>query len=258
MYIHIIASRKLRLQICSAVYCLSWLFFFFFFFFLLLLFLIFNIRFPFSDLASFVFSFLHSLCILSFHSFTRLFTLSVCIFYASSLYNFFSLFFLLLSFFFFRLSKIFFFFFVQRLSSREENNSSTRSSSVSRFRRRILFPLVRRGWQFRRMSHCGACKALERRGLRIYAERHARRVQLFRYKFVHFLFHLLHSGELPFPKIVERMRRGRLEITRVLSQTAAGRVTARAHARVISQSPFVQIGMRQCIHHRDPLVRIED
>lgn len=31
------------------------------------------------------------------------------------------------------------------------------------------------------------CKALERRGLRIYAERHARRVQLFRYKFVHFL-----------------------------------------------------------------------
>lgn len=67
-------------------------------------------------------------------------------------------------------------------------------------------------------------------------------------------FHLLHSGELPFPKIVERMRRGRLEITRVLSQTAAGRVTARAHARVISQSPFVQIGMRQCIHHRDPLV----
>lgn len=67
-------------------------------------------------------------------------------------------------------------------------------------------------------------------------------------------FHLLHSGELPFPKIVERMRRGRLEITRVLSQTAAGRVTARAHARMISQSPFVQIGMRQCIHHRDPLV----
>lgn len=50
------------------------------------------------------------------------------------------------------------------------------------------------------------------------------------------------------------MRRGRLEITRVLSQTAAGRVTTRAHARVISQSPFVQIGMRQCIHHRDPLV----
>lgn len=50
------------------------------------------------------------------------------------------------------------------------------------------------------------------------------------------------------------MRRGRLEITRILSQTAAGRVTARAHARVISQSPFVQIGMRQCIHHRDPLV----
>lgn len=67
-------------------------------------------------------------------------------------------------------------------------------------------------------------------------------------------FHLLHSGEFPFPKIVERMRRGRLEITRILSQTAAGRVTARAHARVISQSPFVQIGMRQCIHHRDPLV----
>ena len=163
MYIHIIASRKLRLQICSAVYCLSWLFFFFFFFFfLLLLFLIFNIRFPFSDLASFVFSFLHSLCILSFHSFTRLFTLSVCIFYASSLYNFFSLFFLLLSFFFFRLSKIFFFFFVQRLSSREENNSSTRSSSVSRFRRRILFPLVRRGWQFRRMSHCGAASRTNR------------------------------------------------------------------------------------------------
>lgn len=32
------------------------------------------------------------------------------------------------------------------------------------------------------------CKALERRGLRIYAERHARRVQLFRYKFVHFLW----------------------------------------------------------------------
>lgn len=67
-------------------------------------------------------------------------------------------------------------------------------------------------------------------------------------------FHLLHSGELPFPKIVERMRRGRLEVARVLSQAAAGRVTARAHARVISQSPFVQVGMRQCIHHRDPLV----
>lgn len=32
------------------------------------------------------------------------------------------------------------------------------------------------------------CEALERRGLRIYAERHARRVQLFRYKFVHFLW----------------------------------------------------------------------
>ena len=131
MYIHIIASRKLRLQICSAVYCLSWLFFFFFFFFfLLLLFLIFNIRFPFSDLASFVFSFLHSLCILSFHSFTRLFTLSVCIFYASSLYNFFSLFFLLLSFFFFRLSKKF------------PSSSSSSSFNVSLRVKRITRPHV--------------------------------------------------------------------------------------------------------------------
>lgn len=50
------------------------------------------------------------------------------------------------------------------------------------------------------------------------------------------------------------MRRGRLEVPRVLSQASAGRVTARAHARMISQSPLVQIRMRQCIHHGDPLV----
>lgn len=67
-------------------------------------------------------------------------------------------------------------------------------------------------------------------------------------------FHLLHGGQFSFPEIVERMGSGRLEVPRVLSEAAAGRVTTRAHARMISQSPFVQIRMRQCIHHGDPLV----
>ena len=224
--IYISASRKLRLQ-RSAVYCLSWLFFFSFLpiFFLRIRFSLFSS--PFSQPVSS--SSFHPCLTLSI-SFPRPFSL-----------------------FFFRLSKI-----LQHLSSSEANTRPRVRHQLSRFRRRFLFPLVRRGWQFRGMSHRGACEALERRGLRIYAERHARRVQLFRYKFVHFLFHLLHGGEFPFPEIVERMRRGRLEVPRVLSQASAGRVTARAHARMISQSPLVQIRMRQCIHHGDPLVGIED
>lgn len=50
------------------------------------------------------------------------------------------------------------------------------------------------------------------------------------------------------------MRRGGLEVPRVLSHAGAGRVAARAHARVISEPSFVEIRMRQSIHHGDPLV----
>ena len=63
-----------------------------------------------------------------------------------------------------------------------------------------------------------------------------RRCSKFRRHFVGSVltFHLLNSGQFPFPEIVERMGSGRLEVPRVLSEAAAGRVTTRAHARMIS------------------------
>lgn len=138
MYIHIIASRKLRLQICSAVYCLSWLFFFFYFFFFLLLLLFFSLLFSFNirslspiSLLPYI-SFLHSLYIYSLFIPSRVFSLCPCIFYPPCTT------FLLLNssfffFFFFRLSK--------KFSSSSFNvslrvkriNSSTRSSSIRDF-----------------------------------------------------------------------------------------------------------------------------
>lgn len=50
------------------------------------------------------------------------------------------------------------------------------------------------------------------------------------------------------------MRRGGLEVPCVLSHAGAGRVAARAHARVVSEPSFVEIRMRQGVHHGDPLV----
>ena len=61
-------------------------------------------------------------------------------------------------FFFFRLSGI-----LQRASSCEANTRPRdRHHQRSRFRRRFLFPLVRRWWQFRGMSHRGAASRTNR------------------------------------------------------------------------------------------------
>lgn len=128
--IYISASRKLRLQ-RSAVYCLSWLFFFFSFlpiFFLRIRFSLFSS--PFSQPVSS--SSFHPCLTLSI-SFPRPFSL-----------------------FFFRLSKI-----LQHLSSSEANTRPRVHHQLSRFRR-FLFPLVRRGWQFRGMSHRGAASRTNR------------------------------------------------------------------------------------------------
>lgn len=128
--IYISASRKLRLQ-RSAVYCLSWLFFFSFLpiFFLRIRFSLFSS--PFSQPVSS--SSFHPCLTLSI-SFPRPFSL-----------------------FFFRLSKI-----LQHLSSSEANTRPRVRHQLSRFRRRFLFPLVRRGWQFRGMSHRGAASRTNR------------------------------------------------------------------------------------------------
>ena len=67
-------------------------------------------------------------------------------------------------------------------------------------------------------------------------------------------FHLLHARELSLPEIVERMGGRRLEIHPVLSQTGARRITACAHARMISKPSLIQIRMRQGVHHGDPFV----
>lgn len=128
--IYISASRKLRLQ-RSAVYCLSWLFFFSFLpiFFLRIRFSLFSS--PFSQPVSS--SSFHPCLTLSV-SFPRPFSL-----------------------FFFRLSTI-----LQHLSSSEANTRPRVRHQLSRFRRRFLFPLVRRGWQFRGMSHRGAASRTNR------------------------------------------------------------------------------------------------
>lgn len=67
-------------------------------------------------------------------------------------------------------------------------------------------------------------------------------------------FNLLHAREFTLPKIIKGMRCGRLKITGVLSHSCARCVTTRAHARVISQSSFIEVRMRQSIHNRDPFV----
>lgn len=128
--IYISASRKLRLQ-RSAVYCLSWLFFFFSFlpiFFLRIRFSLFSS--PFSQPVS-------------SSSFHPCLTLSISFLRPFSL-------------FFFRLSKI-----LQHLSSSEANTRPRVRHQLSRFRR-FLFPLMRRGWQFRGMSHRGAASRTNR------------------------------------------------------------------------------------------------
>lgn len=65
-----------------------------------------------------------------------------------------------------------------------------------------------------------------------------------------FTFNLLHRGHFSLPMVVEGLWSSAFELRGILSHTTCSRVTTFTHARVISQSTFVQVGMCQCINHR--------
>ena len=65
-------------------------------------------------------------------------------------------------------------------------------------------------------------------------------------------------GQLAFPMILERMHSRRFQIRSVTANShragRIGRLAAAAHARMEAQSAFIQVRMRQCIHHVYPLL----
>lgn len=62
-------------------------------------------------------------------------------------------------------------------------------------------------------------------------------------------FNLLHWCEFAFPKVIERLSGGGLKISSILSHATGCCVTAFTHARMITQSTFVQIRMCESIYH---------
>lgn len=138
----------------------------------------------------------------------------------------------------------------------------------------VSFPVMRRGRELGRVRHCGAsvgwlrlvavdvggalpCEALERRGLRVDAERDPRRLQLFCYELVYLLFDLVHGGELALPGVVEGVRRGGLQVGRVVPRGRRRAVAALAHTRVVAEPALLQVRVRQGVNHRYTLHRVE-
>lgn len=70
-------------------------------------------------------------------------------------------------------------------------------------------------------------------------------------------FDLVHGGKLAFPGVVEGVRRGGLQVGRVVARGRGRAVAALAHARVVAEPAFLQVRVGQRVHYRYTLHRVE-
>ena len=122
----------------------------------------------------------------------------------------------------------------------------------------FLLPVMGTWWQFTWMRHCRAGKTFECCRWRINAERHAVWVYLVKYKSMKFVLYFVDTGQIPFPFVIKGSLGYRLVIPRVWSDPTWGFSYATGtHARMVTKTSFVKVGMIQCLNYSNPFVRIK-